>query len=254
MRNYATPTVMNCLLVDNTATSGGAVCAVSSTATFEQVTLANNAASALGGVAYVMSSSLSWLNCIVWGNTSPTGATAYLTSSSTAALDYCDVQGGASGFYLDGAGNSYTVSTGCYDMDPLFADAANGDYHLQSAAGRWNETTGTWAYDGQSSPALDTVHPAQGIGSEIPDTGNLRKNLGAYGGTAQASRTPLNWSVKCDVNNDGTADLAEWSLLAGQWQQTGSDLVSDYEGNGSVTITDLLLLCEDWLGATGWAQ
>ena len=81
----------------------------------------------------------------------------------------------------------------------------------------------------------------------------MRMNLGAYGGLANASRTPEGWSVGCDVNNDGTVDLKEFNLMAAQWQEAGPNKISDYDGSGSVTIVDLMLLSYDWLGTTGWA-
>lgn len=37
------------------------------------------------------------------------------------------------------------LGTGCIAKDPCFADAASGDFHLKSAAGRWNGTT--WVKD-----------------------------------------------------------------------------------------------------------
>ncbi|MBN2211414.1 MAG: chitobiase/beta-hexosaminidase C-terminal domain-containing protein, partial [Sedimentisphaerales bacterium] len=207
MKNYASPSLEHCLIVDNTATSGGGLCMVSSTATLEQMTVANNAATSSGGVGYVMDSDLSSWNSIFWGNTATSsGATLYLTSASTAQFEYCDVEGGESGFYLNGTGNSYSLPTGCYAADPCFVDVADGDYHLQSQLGHWDELGEIWVSDGQTSGAIDTAHPSEGIGAEVADPSNVRKNLGAYGGTVQASRTPANWSLMCDVNNDGAVD------------------------------------------------
>jgi hypothetical protein len=36
-------------------------------------------------------------------------------------------------------------------VDPLFADAAGGDYHLKSQWGRWNPATGSWVLDTKKS-------------------------------------------------------------------------------------------------------
>lgn len=43
--------------------------------------------------------------------------------------------------------------TGCIAKDPCFADAASGDFHLKSAAGRWNGAT--WVKDTVTSPCID---------------------------------------------------------------------------------------------------
>jgi subtilisin family serine protease len=69
-------------------------------------------------------------------------------------------------------------------FDPLFADADAGDYHLQSSYGRW--TTDGWVADAADSPCIDFGNPARDATSET--TGN-RINIGAYGNTAEASRS-----------------------------------------------------------------
>jgi hypothetical protein len=43
--------------------------------------------------------------------------------------------------------------------DPLFVDAAAGDFHLQSQAGRYNPATGTFVLDAQTSPLIDAGSP-----------------------------------------------------------------------------------------------
>ena len=182
------------------------------------------------------------------------GPMFHMLSQSSASLDYCDVEGGTSGINLNDTGSSYTWSTGCYDMDPLFVDPANGDYHLQSAVGRWDEAINDWVADAQTSPAIDTGNPVGGIEDEPdPDGYNLRKNLGAYGGTAQASQTPEGWSLLCDVNNDGMVDFAEFALLAAGWQQEAqSPADGDFNVDQYVSALDMVMLCEEWLGTTGW--
>jgi parallel beta-helix repeat protein len=76
---------------------------------------------------------------------------------------------------------------------PMFVDVDNGDYHLQSTAGSYRG--GAWTADAASSPCIDT-----GIGEAgdepAPNTtpfhapGLGQRNMGAYGGTEQASKTP----------------------------------------------------------------
>jgi len=58
--------------------------------------------------------------------------------------------------------------------DPLFADAAAGNFHLKSAAGRW--TPNGFVKDAGSSPALGKS--------------TKRTELGAYGNSGEASRVP----------------------------------------------------------------
>ena len=71
--------------------------------------------------------------------------------------------------------------------DPLFVNPAAGDYHLQSTGGSWHG--GAFDADPANSPCIDAGDPAAPLGEE-PAPNGARINLGAYGGTAQASKTP----------------------------------------------------------------
>jgi len=79
--------------------------------------------------------------------------------------------------------------TGNIDDDPLFADIENGDYHLKSHIGRWDPAGKTWISDALTSLCLDAGDPASPIGLEPEPNGGII-NMGAYGGTAQASKSP----------------------------------------------------------------
>lgn len=76
--------------------------------------------------------------------------------------------------------------TGCIVKDPCFADAASGDFHLKSAAGRWNGTT--WVKDTVTSPCIDAGEPSAAYANEPSPNGN-RVNMGAYGNTSEASKS-----------------------------------------------------------------
>ena len=76
--------------------------------------------------------------------------------------------------------------TGCIAKDPCFADAASGDFHLKSAAGRWNGTT--WVKDTVTSPCIDAGEASAAYANEPTPNGN-RANMGAYGNTAEASKS-----------------------------------------------------------------
>ena len=96
-------------------------------------------------------------------------------AESTATVTYSDVQGS-----WPGLGN--------IDADPLFADPDNSDYHLKSKTGRWDPSSQTWVEDNLTSPCIDKGDPDSPVGAEpVPNGGII--NLGAYGGTAQASMT-----------------------------------------------------------------
>lgn len=82
---------------------------------------------------------------------------------------------------------------GNLSLDPLFADPATEDFHLRSTAGRFvaaqGQDTGTWVDDGQDSPGIDAGDPNIDVGVE-PEPNGGRINMGAFGGTDQASHSP----------------------------------------------------------------
>ena len=86
--------------------------------------------------------------------------------------------------------------------DPLFVEEAGGDYHLKSEGHRWDRDAEIWIYDRVTSPCIDAGDPASPLGDELmsvprdPDNRyglNVRINMGAFGGTSQASMPPLGW-------------------------------------------------------------
>ena len=82
--------------------------------------------------------------------------------------------------------------TGCIAKDPCFADAASGDFHLKSAAGRWNGTT--WVKDTVTSPCIDAGEASVAYANEPSPNGN-RANMGAYGNTTEASKSAYGGST-----------------------------------------------------------
>ena len=79
----------------------------------------------------------------------------------------------------DGIGN--------INFDPLFVDAAAGNYHLKSSGGHF--TTNGWIVDTQDSPCIDFGNPASDASLE-PNAGRI--NIGAYGNTPEASTISSN--------------------------------------------------------------
>ncbi len=61
------------------------------------------------------------------------------------------------------------------------------DFHPLSQAGRWNGTIFT--NDGYTSATIDAADPLASVGAEDAPNGS-RANLGSFGGTAEASRSP----------------------------------------------------------------
>jgi hypothetical protein len=67
-------------------------------------------------------------------------------------------------------------------------DTGNDDYHLKSREGRWNPTKQSWVRDQVTSSCIDAGDPSSSVGLEPSPNGGII-NMGAYGGTAQASKS-----------------------------------------------------------------
>jgi hypothetical protein len=226
----SSPTIDSCLFRDNSARTGGAImCTDSSTATITNNTIvgntaeidgaaialyyafcqvannviAHNAADVVAGglmnylstpaitnntfvanrpSALHLEATMSWsslpeacpvVNNIIWNNEI---FMAPDVRTSEYRVEFNDIQGGWQG-------------TGNIDVDPWFVDPAAGDYHLKSEAGRWDPVTRSWVIDDVTSPCIDAGNPQSSVGDE-PQPNGRRIDMGAYGGTDQAGRSP----------------------------------------------------------------
>jgi hypothetical protein len=158
------PVITNCCIIGNKGwgillKSGG----VEYAGTIKNCTIAANG-DGIFGVSVIT-------NSIIWENSSTQIA------EPNCVVTYSNIQGG-----FPGEGN--------IDVDPCFADPNSGDYHLKSQAGRWDTVSGSWVQDDLTSLCIDTGDPNSPVGDEpIPNGGRI--NMGAYGGTSEASMSLL---------------------------------------------------------------
>ena len=148
-------------------------------------------------------------------------------------IEYSDIRGGWAG-------------EGNIDADPLFVAAGywdsngtpedvnddfwlDGDYHLKAQAGRWTSASsvgpvaneGRWTKDDVTSLCIDAGDPMSPIGYEPFSNGGII-NMGAYGGTAEASKSyfgepPCKVIVAGDINGDCRVDFEDFALMAAHW-------------------------------------
>jgi len=166
----------NCTFVDNRSPDG-------------------NAFLALGGHGATLDNVFT--NCIVWGTDH--GLNPARSWLQKTLVTYCDIQGG-----WPGKGNidvdPYFVEPGYWDPngtpdDPNDDFWVDGDYHLKSQAGRWDLFSESWVVDDVSSPCIDAGDPNSPVAFEpFPNGGII--NMGAYGGTAEASISPTGTHAK----------------------------------------------------------
>ncbi|MBN1765780.1 MAG: hypothetical protein JW860_11020 [Sedimentisphaerales bacterium] len=138
------------------------------------------------------------------------------------------------------------VGEGNVTEDPLFAVPLNQDYHLKSQMGRWNRVLGLWHADAVDSPGVDTGDPNSDWSAELWPHG-FRINMGAYGGTSQASMSVLQNSDPADFNHDDMINLQDFSRLSVDWLLETDWLASDIDRNGIVDSDDLLNFSDVWL-------
>jgi hypothetical protein len=145
-------------------------------------------------------------------------------------------------------------------LGPRFVDADAGDYHLKSEGWRWAGDA-VWMWDDVSSPCIDSGNPGTPLGDEPesierdPDNVwgvNIRVNMGAYGGTSQASMGPHGWAMLADLNNDGIVDWLDVGLYAQCWLSADYEPAGDLNRDGTVDMSDWALLGQDWSQQTIW--
>jgi hypothetical protein len=172
-------------------------------AVIENNTIAHNFSHGIGVIAH---GGGTIRNCIIWGNLPQ--------EIWNAAPSFSCLQGWTGG----GIGN--------IDADPCFADPNNGDYHLKSQAGRWDANEGRWTIDEVTSPCIDAGDPMSPIGLEpFPNGGRI--NMGAYGGTAEASKSyfdkaPCEIIVAGDIDGDCAVNFLDFRLMALRWLTNGN--------------------------------
>lgn len=98
--------------------------------------------------------------------------------------------------------------------NPLFVNAAGGDYHLLSERGRHHAEYGVWVIDNVTSPCINKGNPETNPLNE-PSPNGGRINMGAYGSTPEASMGE--WVLKGDLNRDGKINIADLSEIASEW-------------------------------------
>jgi hypothetical protein len=204
--------VAGCTLSSNNAPGslqgGGAYCGGAATdVTFQNCVFSWNAADAGAGLfaerytsanpsfATAGSCSVSIINCTIAGNQMSEGVYAtgadliirnsivwynagtpvvILSPGYATSVTYSDIQNGYPG-------------TGNISEDPGFAATSTPDYHLQSNYGRYDPRAGRWVTDTSHSPCIDAGDPTSSAAEEPVPNGD-RVNMGAYGGTKQASK------------------------------------------------------------------
>ncbi|MGD8787545.1 MAG: leucine-rich repeat domain-containing protein, partial [Phycisphaerales bacterium] len=199
----SSPTISNCVIVGNRATNpdggGGAVFCMNSNAVFKNCTVSGNFGGTQGAGFLIDDGNVTIMNSILWNNYTLwyNYPEVSMVSGSLPSVTYSNI----TGWRLN-------PDTGVINEPPLFAQPGywafsdnpelptepsdpnavwiDGDYHLLSEFGRYQQGYNEWILDNVTSPCINAGNPENSVGQEIIPNGNII-NMGAYGGTSQAS-------------------------------------------------------------------
>lgn len=124
-------------------------------------------------------------------------------------------------------------------LDPKFFDAPNGDFHLMSRTGRYNTAMGTFVADAETSPLVDAGTPTATYTNELLPNG-ARLNIGLYGNTTEASKSPTNVALQIITLNDGGRfEGTNYLYWVAQGSATGQHVTLKYSSDNGVTWTNI---------------
>jgi hypothetical protein len=249
--------VKNCTFESNRALRGGGIFGMMDNLAFEGCILTGNWATETGSSVHGgIKSMLRLMHCTLADNRANRGTSIALFNSITVRdsiiwdqsafvvgdkinITYSNVQGiwselGEGNITADPcfAEHGYWDPNGTPD-DPNDDFWVDGDYHLKSQAGRWDPAIQTWIIDDITSPCIDAGNPKSPIGHEpFPNGGRI--NMGAYGGTAEASKSyfgksPCETIIAGDINGDCKVDFADFAILTSHWLEGSINNIGFYE-------------------------
>jgi len=205
--NSSSVTLTHCIIVGNTAGLGGGGLEIWHQASADLINcvIAQNTTAAGGGIICTpygyQGCSVMVTNSIIWGNEASNGREIRVENPATFSISYSNVDGGQTGVSVE-SGGRLNWGAGNIDADPLFASLGyrdnkgmrepsddvwvEADFHLKSQAGRWDPNSQSWVQDDVTSPCIDAGDPNSSVGDEPEPNGGII-NMGAYGGTPEAS-------------------------------------------------------------------
>jgi parallel beta-helix repeat protein len=282
----SSPTIDHCRIANSVAESGGAIlCMDDSEAVITNNTIVDNSAEYDGGGIYIYAAYGTIANNVIAHNSGGIIAGGVINSMGSASMtNNTIVHNRPSGLHLEMAmwswdagppavlnniiwqnemymsedvwSDEYDIrfndiqggweGDGNINVDPCFADAQSRDYHLKSEAGRWDPQTESWVTDDVTSACIDAGDPDSDWIAEFWPRGE-HINMGAFGGTSQASLSLSTVGPGGDLNNDEVVDAKDLIMLMDTWLRVDALLVEDVTRDGVVNFCDFAVLAADWI-------
>jgi predicted outer membrane repeat protein len=225
LNENSSPTISDCVFNNNSAAFGAGLYNEDCSATVVNCIFSNNQATFDGAGVDNEYGSPKLINCTFCGNTAGFSGGAVLNHETLATITNCIMWGGTpEEIFVDGGSTTVSYSDveggftgeGNIDTDPCFADAGSGDYHLLP-----------------DSPAIDAGDLASDWIYE-PWPNGFRVNMGAYGNTAEATRSP--------------ADFEDLRILCAYWltDEPLVDIAPEPDGDGIANFLDFAALANLW--------
>ena len=216
--------VRDCVIAGNVAGSSGGGVLASRVVELSNCTIVGNQAATGGGLSGSQLDPSEVQQCIFWGNAG--GEIAGLAPG----IRYCDVEGGFAG-------------TGNIEIDPHFADPANGDYHLAPTSACVDAGDPAWiAFGTDIDGDPRVIFGRIDIGA---DEATIPKGPWTYLGHALAGGTgaptlfgagPLAPGSETTLSLDGAVPGSACWLVAG-----AGSLLQPFKGGVMVPTLDLLI-------------
>ncbi|MDM8522467.1 SBBP repeat-containing protein [Desulfococcaceae bacterium HSG8] len=219
---YSSPKLINCIISGNSAGyDGGGIYWYNSSPTITNSTVSGNSANYGTGGIYWFKSSAIVTNCIIWGNMQ----NQIVSESSSPVVSYSDIQGGYAG-------------EGNINADPLFLDAANGNYHLTSLSPCIDTGTSAGSPDedieGNPRPRCDgfDIGAYETVCADTDDDGifDRQDNCPDVSNAGQEDTDGDNLGDACDEDddNDGVNDADDaFPLDAAEQSDNDQDGIGD---------------------------
>lgn len=250
----ASPKIINSVFYGNSGLVSGAGADIieQSSAKFINCTFFGNTAPKGAAIHVAGGSYVTLVNTILWGNSATQGNEIALEGDSKLTVSHCDIQGGKAEVFIADTSTLNWENTNI-NANPLFADIASMDFHLQIASPCINKATAidpdfpVTDYEGKAriigdAPDMGAYESPSGLTAIVAgdvDSNNiteLKDAIIAFQILAGA-KPNVAYYTEAEINNDGRIGLAESIYIL----RSVAGMTEDADGDGYLAYLD----CDD---------